>query len=86
MEIYVIISIKSLHVIDINFYYLLNSFSRCKKKSVQLTMSESEEDSSNSENNWPMHEDWMLDILKDDDKSEAKVKINVMLNHMDKSN
>lgn len=49
-------------------------------------MSESEEDSSNSENNWPMHEDWMLDILKDDDKSEAKVKINVMLNHMDKSN
>lgn len=46
-------------------------------------MSESEEDSSNSENNWPMNEDWMLDILKDDDKSEAKVKINVMCWHHD---
>lgn len=42
-------------------------------------MSESEEESSNSENNWPMNEDWMLNILKDDDKSEAKVKINVIL-------
>lgn len=41
-------------------------------------MSDSEEDSSNSENNWPMNEDWMLNILKDDDKSEAKVKINVI--------
>lgn len=41
-------------------------------------MSESEEESSNSENNWPMNEDWMLDILKEDDKSEAKVKINVI--------
>lgn len=40
-------------------------------------MSDSEEDSNNSEKNWPMNEDWMLDILKDDDKSEAKVKINV---------
>ncbi|XP_055325049.1 uncharacterized protein LOC129579220 [Sitodiplosis mosellana] len=39
-------------------------------------MSDSEEDSSNSENNWPMNEAWMLNILKDDDKSEAKVKIN----------
>lgn len=41
-------------------------------------MSDSEEESSNSENNWPMNEDWMLDILKDDDKSEARVKINVI--------
>lgn len=40
-------------------------------------MSESEEESSNSENNWPMNEDWMLNILKDDEQSEAKVKINV---------
>lgn len=44
-----------------------------------FTMSESEEESSNSENNWPMNEDWMLDILKDD-KTEAKVKINVIEN------
>lgn len=38
-------------------------------------MSDSEEESNNSEKNWPMNEDWMLDILKDDDKSDAKVKI-----------
>lgn len=48
------------------------------RKVSNFTMSESEEESSNSENNWPMNEDWMLDILKDDDKSEAKVKINVI--------
>lgn len=41
-------------------------------------MSDSDEDLSNSENNWPMNEDWMLNILKDDDKSEAKIKINVI--------
>lgn len=46
-------------------------------------MSESDEESSNSENNWPMNEDWMLNILKDDDKTDAKVKINVTkLNHL----
>lgn len=49
-------------------------------------MSDSEDDSSNSEKNWPMNEDWMMDILKDDDKSEAKVKINVTIQQFTASN
>lgn len=40
-------------------------------------MTDSEEESSGSENNWPMNEDWMTNILKGDDKTDAKVKINV---------
>lgn len=41
-------------------------------------MSDSEGDTSGSENNWPMNEDWLMEILKGDDQSDAKVKINVI--------
>lgn len=41
-------------------------------------MTDSDEESSISENNWPMNEDWMMDILKGDDKSDVKPKINVI--------
>lgn len=42
-------------------------------------MSDSEEDSKSSENNWPMNEDWLIGILKgdnqtDDNKVEIKVR------------
>lgn len=43
-------------------------------------MTDSEEETSGSDNNWPMNEDWMINILKGDDKSDAKVKINVNIN------
>lgn len=42
-------------------------------------MSESGEDSSASENNWPMNEEWLIGILKGDDQTDGKVKINVNL-------
>lgn len=41
-------------------------------------MTDSDEESSSSENNWPMNEDWMMDMLKGDDESDAKPKINVI--------
>lgn len=40
-------------------------------------MSESDDDLSVSENNWPMNEAWLIGILKGDDKTDGKVKINV---------
>lgn len=40
-------------------------------------MSDSEDDSSLSENKWPMNEDWLMNVLKGDDTSDGKVKINV---------
>lgn len=40
-------------------------------------MSESDDDSSVSENNWPMNEEWLIGILKGDDQTGGKVKINV---------
>lgn len=40
-------------------------------------MADSEEESTNSENNWPMNEDWMMEILKGDNQSDDKVTINV---------
>lgn len=40
-------------------------------------MADSEEESTNSESNWPMNEDWMIEILKGDNKSDDKVTINV---------
>lgn len=42
-------------------------------------MTDSEEDSINSESNWPMNEDWMIEILKGDNNSEDNVKINVII-------
>lgn len=42
-------------------------------------MADSDEESSNSENNWPMNEDWMIQILRGDNKNDDKVKINVIL-------
>lgn len=42
-------------------------------------MAESDEESSVSENNWPMNEDWLLGILGAGDETDAKVKINVNL-------
>lgn len=41
-------------------------------------MNDSDEESSGSENNWPMNEKWMTGILKGDDKTEGKVKVNVI--------
>lgn len=41
-------------------------------------MTDSDEESCSSENNWPMNEDWMMDILRGDDKSDVKPKINVI--------
>lgn len=42
-------------------------------------MSDSEEDSNSTENNWPMNEDWLMGILKGDNQAadDIKVKINV---------
>lgn len=41
-------------------------------------MTDSDEESSCSENNWPMNEDWIMGILKGDDNSDVKPKINVI--------
>lgn len=46
-------------------------------------MTDSDEDSNASENQWPMDEPWLLDLLRGDDKSDAKVKINVRTNCFD---
>lgn len=43
----------------------------------QYRMADSEEESTNSESNWPMNEDWMIDILRGDNESQDKVTINV---------
>lgn len=40
-------------------------------------MSESGDESSLSENNWPMNEEWLIGILKMDDQTDGSVKINV---------
>lgn len=40
-------------------------------------MADSDEESTNSENSWPMNEDWLMDILKEDSKSDGKITINV---------
>lgn len=41
-------------------------------------MSESDDDSNVSENNWPMNEDWLIEILRGEDQTGEKVKINVI--------
>lgn len=50
------------------------------KKKNGFKMTDSDEESSSSENNWPMNEEWMTDVLRGDDKSDGKVKINVIFN------
>lgn len=42
-------------------------------------MSESDDDSNVSENNWPMNEDWLIEILRGEDQTGGKVKINVII-------
>lgn len=42
-------------------------------------MSESGDESSVSENNWPMNEEWLIGILKRDDQTDGMVKINVKI-------
>lgn len=48
-----------------------------KPKISPEKMSESDDDLSVSENNWPMNEAWLIGILKGDDQTGGKVKINV---------
>lgn len=42
-------------------------------------MSDSEEESNSTENNWPMNEEWLMGILRGDNQApdDTKVKINV---------
>lgn len=42
-------------------------------------MSDSEEDSSSSENTWPVNEEWLIGLLKEHYKTDADIKIIVSI-------
>lgn len=58
--------------------YIFSLYRKRRNRKFHLEkMSESDDDLSVSENNWPMNEAWLIGILKGDDQTGGKVKINV---------